>query len=394
MSGRRGLGKDRKSEVAVFNLGASMKLLIDAVGAPARSGGVSLWATELVRRWGTIFPEDEITVVSGPELASASRAAGHQSISLPSDSPSSRGLAQLILIPSIFFNGKFTHLLVLNSVLSPLLWSAKTTIINHDWRHIGRPEEFSRWQRFRRRFWEPSTRQAQNVIVNSKKTANETFAITGRRRVHVVNPGGDHLVGEALMEKPPIKLPPGGFFVVYAHHTNKRPNLAIEALSAAVGMERQLGGLVILGATSVSKDALRAQAKLLNVKDKICFADYLPEAQYAWLIRKSAGILILSTDEGYSIPVEEAKVAGVPAIVAKGTGIAGLVHREVMSVGEDPSEIGKAMRQILRRRRKSPIHFSSARSWQNVVLETRKVMSNDIGLPLKLDQSSCSSSSI
>lgn len=366
----------------MFNLGASLKLLIDALGAPARSGGVSLWATQLVRHWGKLFSEDEVTVVSGSELAAVSRATGHQSISFPSESASGRGFAQLILIPLIFFSGRFTHLLVLNSALSPLLWCARTTIINHDWRHIGHPEEFSSWQRLRRRFWEPSTRKAQNVIVNSSKTAHETFTTTGRGQVHVVSPGGDHLLEEELLEKPPLNLSTGGFFVAYAHHTNKRPNLAIEALNVAVGKERRAGSLVILGATSVSEDVLRAQARLLNIGDRVCFADYLPEAQYAWLIRKSAGILILSTDEGYSIPVEEAKAAGIPAIVVKESGIPDLVHREVLAVHEDPGEIGKAMQEVLRRDRSSPIHFSSRRSWKNVVLETRRVMSDDSGLLL------------
>lgn len=352
-----------------------MKILIDAIGAPAHSGGVELWAVQTINQWSTTFPNDELTVVGHSGLGADHGSTNLTFIPVKANGPVRRALLQLFFIPWIFIAKRFERLLVLNPVLSPVLGNANTTVINHDWRHLRRPEEFSWAQRTYRKLWEGSTRRSSQVIAISDKTAGETLRVTGREGVHVISPGADHLSTYTAEEMLGGVLFGMRFFVTFAHHSNKRPELAVASFARLVNRRKDAGFvLVILGARGEVRDGLAHLGVELGVYEMIMFIEYASPPDYAGLIRNSAGVLVLSTDEGYSIPIAEAGFYGVPAIVSERSGVASLVHSVVNSVGDNIDDIAESMARALEAEPRKANIDSAVRTWRDVVTEVRDVV--------------------
>lgn len=337
-----------------------------------------MWARQLIRAWAEQFPRDRVTITGSRQLLKELGLLPFRTHRVPGRTAPLRALSQLLVVPAIASKGAFTRVLSLNSVLSPLLNSSidGKVLINHDWRHLTRPQEFSALQRLYRRIWIGATKRSTHVIAISEKTAMETLRFTGRGDVVVITPGGDHLASAAGKVTIDDLLGASKFLVAFAQHTNKRPELAIESL----GILRQLGGgdqysLVILGARTDHEQRLRSLAEEFGVTDRTHFISFAPTPDYRWLISSAKALLILSTDEGYSIPVAEARYFGTPVIVSKLSGIAGVIHTDVHEVGESAEEIASAVLSL------PPSALTSSRenvsTWAECVGKVRAVLLGD-----------------
>lgn len=321
-----------------------MKILIDAIGAPYKSGGVEVWAREVASEWVAQCPGDDVAILGDPRVFDDVDLGSSKLFAVNSSSALRRALLQLFYVPLLAKRLKPDSILVINSVLSPLIDVKKTVIINHDWRHLRRPEEFSWVERLYRSLWIWSTRRSSRVVAISQKTADETVAYTGRRNVAIVHPGGDHLKRANSMESLSPKLDSKKFFVAFGHHSNKRPELALSAFFALPDATPGTDSwkLVILGARGRLKNYLHQFVEAHGKSEHVLFLDFVSPENYAWLITHALAVVVLSTDEGYSIPVAEARHAGTNVIVSESAGIGNVVHENLQTVNDKPEEIARA----------------------------------------------------
>lgn len=295
-----------------------MRLLIDAIGAPYKSGGMQVWARQLLQTWVSEFPGDELVVVGSPQVFSKISAPNLRFVNFLGRSAASRAMGQQVLVPLVAVRHHVDGLLSLNSVLSYFLTSLPSVVINHDWRHMRNPREFSLPQRLYRRMWVFGTRASSRVVAVSEKTARETKLYTGRSDVEVVTPGGNHLIGDVSgsVDQNTLRAP---FLLTFAHHTNKKPELVLRALAHLVQQrlpESSLS-LVVLGARKKKLNELIELCAQLRIAELVDFRDYVSDAEYGWLVQKCAAICLVSTDEGFGIPIAEALFSGKPIVVSE-----------------------------------------------------------------------------
>lgn len=353
---------------------SNFTILVDAVGAPSSSGGMGLWAQELLRGWAEAGHADELVVVGDERLKKELEVTAIRVIAWGRPSRSNRALVQLLAIPLFALFTRPIRILSLNSVVSPLLPRSRVTIINHDWRHIRNPSEFDVLARIYRWIWKWSTKNVGQVIAVSKKTARETSEICGRRVDAVVEPAGNHLSRylEGLCEHP--LLIQSRYLLAFAHYNNKRPFLAVEILAQLSTTDKGLG-LILLGCDDDTAEEVMALASQLGVAHRLSAFARISNCCYARVVKQASLLLMLSTDEGYGIPVLEARFFDTPVLVTKSSGL-GDIHEDVVSSPDALVELVRSARRVLKDSR-SVLESSvkRTRKWSEVALEVRKVAS-------------------
>ncbi|GAB2457777.1 glycosyltransferase involved in cell wall biosynthesis [Conyzicola lurida] len=295
-----------------------MKIVIDVSGAPERSGGMKVHATELVRAWSESYPTDELIVV-GPAWVETGFAAEKNVTprAITRDGVPSRFFTQLFAARQIFRSTKADALLSLSSIVSPFVSSSSTACFVHDWRHITEPGEMGLAQRAYRRLWIWSIRSAGTTFAVSEKTREETLRFSKPQRLILAENGGDHprrwpQIARTERERPRL--------VTFGHFINKRPELVIESLAELRTSGRPMD-LVVVGAKGDYADELRALAERLGVSDLLTLPGFVPDAELHGLMQNADVVILASTDEGYGFPVVEASYFGVPVVVAADSGI-------------------------------------------------------------------------
>lgn len=349
------------------------RILIDLVGAPFHSGGVEVWARELMHAWALEFPSDKLTIVCDARvLENTPLVPNFSIIAVNSKSQFRRALLQLFFVPFLFSRGKFDRLFSVNSVFSPFLVGQQVTIMNHDWRHLRRPSEFSLGQRLYRMIWKWCTRNSREVISISSKTAHETAMYTGRNSTFVVHPGGDHLnrvVGDSDLEHHIGKEP---FILSFAQHTNKRPELVLDAVAYLTKSAKQpVPKIVLLGVRGATREALKRQANEKRLSHRLVLYEFVSQADYAWLVRNASCVVLLSSDEGYSIPIAEASSCGTPVLVSEISGLGEDLHSGLTRVSDDPESIARHLLSTLMGGRNRP---RKSGSWREAAKRVRGIV--------------------
>lgn len=310
-----------------------MRLLIDALGAPSASGGMRLYAEELVYAWAEAFPEDELWVVGYAWCTQAFAGSTVRVIPLPESAPA-RIAGQLAGTALLAAGTRPDAVLSLSLVVTPLFPAARRFVVVHDWRHLKNPGEFSLAQRLYRRLWVWSTNHAACAIQISDKTSQESALFAPEARRVVVENGRDH-----ARRWQRVTLDPSAprSVITFGHQTNKRPELVLDAFARASTQREEPMVLTILGARGEYAKALAKRAAALGVGSRVVLPGFVSGADYQALIQRASVVVLASTDEGFGLPVAEAQFFGVPAL---GTTDSGLdrIHQGLLVV--EPSVDG------------------------------------------------------
>jgi glycosyltransferase involved in cell wall biosynthesis len=317
-----------------------MRLVLDVMGAPARSGGMQLYATELVRSWAEEFPDDDLHVVGGDwvsaEFATFRTVHPHP---VPGTRFLTRAYHQLVGSGVLFRFLRADALVSVTAIVSPLAPRSRRICVIHDWRHLRRPDEFGTGQTLYRKLWRWSIRRAAAVVTISPKTDAETAQfVPGARRVLIPN-GADHPRRWALDELPE---PAERTIVTFGHHPNKRPELVIEALER-LSAEAQDVRLVVLGAKGEHAAALQERARQLGVSARCSFPGFVEPDRYQRLVAEASVVVLVSTDEGFGLPVAEGRYFGIPVVVASDSGLEEIFGDEVHVSRPDPEALAAAI---------------------------------------------------
>lgn len=323
-----------------------MRFLVDLLGAPAKSGGMRLYAEQLVRAWLESFPDDELVLVGDRWLHdSFQQSPSLRILSLPGNRTISRLLEKLFVVPMVYWTSQFHAVLSISPVVSPLVPKSRRFAVVHDWRHMKNPEEFRPVHRFYRCLWTYSCRTAACVINISPKTQRETSIYAPGANAVCVSNGQDH----------PRFWSPSGTnrrdgspaVVTFGHHSNKRPELLIAAMGHLKARRQSIGRLFVLGVEGEQRARLQQIARDLEVEDECSFEGFVSDQRYRELIQAASVVALMSSDEGFGLPIAEAGYFGIPCIVATDSGVAELHGDHVIESLPRPESVAAALEAAL-----------------------------------------------
>ncbi|WP_436698010.1 glycosyltransferase [Nocardioides sp. BYT-33-1] len=347
-----------------------MRLVIDVLGAPADSGGMRLYAEQLLRAWPDVAPEDRLVVIGAPWVAEVLPARPSVTVHVVPEGFAARAFGQWVRAGVVARRWRADALLSVSPLVSPLAGRRPQVCIAHDWRHVRHPAEFPRHQRLYRRLWAWSATHATRSIQISSKTDAETARIAPRARRVTVENGQDHPRTWPVVPPDAAAEP---FVVTYGHHANKRPDLVIRALRVAHDRLGSRPRLVVLGAGGVLREELRRIARAQGVADAIDFPGYVATPVYQELVQRARLVVLASSDEGFGLPVAEARYFGIPVLCTDDSGLDAIHGDRVLTAAATPGGLGAAMAALLAgpERRRPPATVSA---WADTVRGIRVVL--------------------
>lgn len=345
-----------------------MRLMFDVLGAPESSGGMRLYAESVINAWIEVAPNDELTVVGASWVEKAF--AGHPKVTcvvMPSEGSTRRIVSQLLSVGRLYRMGSFAAILSVSPMVTPLAPKSNRFVVIHDWRHRKNPGEFGRVQLVYRKLWPTSVAAAAGVFVISRKTAMETAILVPRVRTVLAENGADHVRSWL-----PFTQRAGGpkEIVTFGHHSNKRPELLIHALALLVEQGHRDLALTVLGARGAYRETLVQLATRLGVDDYCRFPGFVSDAEYQRCIQSASVVALVSTDEGFGLPVSEAGFFGIPCIATTDSGLTDVHGEGVYAVAPTAEALAEGMLSIFDRaplnRIQRPIH-----SWRTTAFTMR-----------------------
>ncbi|MCP1427632.1 glycosyltransferase involved in cell wall biosynthesis [Microbacterium foliorum] len=340
-----------------------MRIVIDALGAPAESGGMRVHAEELIRTWTEVFPADELIVLGYSWLEDSFRGVEGVEV-VTAKGKAARYTGQIFWTAQVFRRRHADALLSLSTIVSPFVPSDRTACFIHDWRHRLNPAEFGRAQRLYRRLWQLSIRRAGTTFAISEKTRRETERFARPARLVVAENGDDHArrwgVERIVDQGTPTIL-------TFGHFASKRPELVIDAVSVL-----RRGGedhrLVVLGAKGDYREELRKKAEVESVSDLVEFPGFVTDDTLHRSVSSASVLALVSSDEGYGMPVVEGAYFGVPTVVTADSGLVEIHGDRVVPAEATGESVASA---ILRARESGPERGADAHPWSDTVRTVR-----------------------
>lgn len=353
-----------------------MRVLFDALGSTHSSGGMRLHSTELALAWHQRYPSDVLYFASGKWSQDDLGGRGIRVIPLDNESAWKRSAGQLLAIPYLAAANSVDAVISLSPILSPLVPRNLAYCFMHDWRHKKNPDQFSRAQIIYRLLWQLSARHARLVFCISSKTDDETRRYVPRARTAVIENGEDHPGRWTAAADPQHR---GQTIVTFGHQTNKRPELVIAAFAASRWRLPTSASLVVLGATGQYAQHLAAVAEAEGVRDAVKLPGFVDAADYQSIITGASAIILASSDEGFGLPIAEARYFGIPAVVTNDSGIGALFHDFAISV--EPTTEGVARGIVLAfEQRADTLPARDPRKWADAASELRSAVLGTQGM--------------
>jgi len=320
-----------------------VRVLIDAMGAPAEGGGMNRYATEVVSSWAESYPDDDLVLVGGPwckELAEALDAPRLRVVVVTATRAPARFLVQVFLVAWLRLRMHCDLVLSMSPLVSFLVPRRRRACVSHDWRHRHRSEEFGLAQRVYRNLWTLSVRRAGTVFCISEKTEQELLSFAPQARSVVVPNGGDHprRWAQSIRDDDTFRV------LTFGHWTNKRPELVVDAITRLRSAGRPVE-LTILGARGEYRNELMARIPDGWAGRVVC-PGFVPDLEYHQLVQRSDVVCLMSSDEGFGLPAVEAGYFGIPCVVAADSGMTE-IHPSGLTVSEpDADELAAVLERL------------------------------------------------
>jgi glycosyltransferase involved in cell wall biosynthesis len=349
-----------------------MRVVIDLLGSTEKSGGMRLHATQIVQRWSQDFPSDELHVV-GPEWARCELESYNVTVHKQSnESIIVRCPGQLVRTATVARRVDADAVLSLSPIVTPFGGDRPRACFQHDWRHLKNRAEFGAAQQLYRRLWASSAKWSDITFCISGKARDETRRIVPSAQVKVVTNGYDH-----ARRWPALSTAARSWsqVVTFGHHNNKRPELAIRAFGYLGQSLPKDSRLVVLGARGAYAEELRSLALDCGVSHRTVLPGFVSERQYQELVSSSGVIALLSSDEGFGLPISEALALGIPAIITTDSGMDRIFGAYPVAVEPKAESVATALSEIW----KSPQCFTDRKAigmqtWSNTVAQVREAL--------------------
>jgi glycosyltransferase involved in cell wall biosynthesis len=292
-----------------------MRLIVDATAVRAEGGGLTTYATALVKAWTAAFPNDDLVVVAGNAGGARMMRAVTPDVRASTVSRI-RLIAQHALIPVLVRTVRPHAMLSLVPTVPLLPVGVPIVSVVYDLRSWIHPEEFPIWVRaYRRIAHHHAFHRSARIVAISERSRRDLGRVCrrGALKTHVLYPAADH-----VDEWP--SYPRARHVITFGHWSNKKPGLAIEAWAKALEAAVAPAGdwkLHIVGVPAAGRAALIEAAAELGVTHSVAVHGYLPDPDYQRLFTSASAVLMLSTFEGFGLPVVEAMRQGVHVIASR-----------------------------------------------------------------------------
>jgi len=278
-------------------------------------GGVATWAENLLRTWPSVFPDDELHVLSTPAQLAALPSGGYvpHAIATPRPANLTRPLVQSSALPRLARRLGVDAVLAAQPSTSLRHPGPPFVVMVHDLRHEVLPHQFSRARLALRRVnYSRSYRIADGFVAVSQRTADDLHRLHPQltQPVRVVHHGADHV------DRWPRGAGADRFAIAFGHHTNKNVDLAVEAWARmhAAGVAG-LPPLRVLGLSGEGRAALTAQVVARGLTGVVVASPYLPDDEFVRTMADAALVVFPSDFEGFGLPVVEAMRLRIPVVV-------------------------------------------------------------------------------
>lgn len=316
-----------------------MKLVVDAMGA--EFGGNRTHVDQLLRRWHSVCPDDELHVLV--PAGSTLQTPGHvrHELAVPRPRNLFRPLAQTRELRRLVKSVRPDAVLATAPATTLRRLGVPLGVFVHDLRHELRPEQFSRGRRLIRKIAYGRTfRIADGFIANSART------LADLRQQHpgaalmpgvVVHHGADHVLGWPAPSR-------RGTALAFGQHTNKNPDLVLRAWSKAVQRGDEVPDLTIVGASSSLRRRLLQIIVAENLGDRVTLAPFLEDQAFKRLSASASMIVFPSDFEGFGLPILEGMLLGKPVVISPEPGSVEAAggHATVM-LGWEPDQLADAI---------------------------------------------------
>lgn len=288
-----------------------MRIVIDALCA--EFGGIRTYAEHLLAGWARLFPADEVHVALRRGSTIATPGLQRHEVVVARPDSLGRPWAQATAL----------HALVRRLVPDCVLATAPTTdarripttlgIVVHDLRTELRPEQFSRGRRLLRSVsYGRSYRLASGFICVSRRTLDDLrdrYPGLHATPAAVVHHGGDHVHTWTDPRR-------DGPAVAFAHHTNKNPEMVLQAWAELRERQGPVPDLTLLGASAPLRAHLARVVARLALEDHVSISGFLDADAFKKVFGKASVVVLPSDFEGFGLPVLEAMALRKPVVIS------------------------------------------------------------------------------
>jgi glycosyltransferase involved in cell wall biosynthesis len=362
----------------------SIRLVVDATAVQEHGGGLTTYATGLIKAWGATFPDDDLVVVAGDpggarilrDVAADVRA---------SNVSRSRFVAQHALVPLVARKVRPDAMLAMVPSVPLIPVGVPIVSVVYDLRSWIHPEEFPASVRaYRRIAHHYAFHRSARIVTISERSRLDLARVCrrGALKAQVLYPAADHVDAWPRSPRAPI-------VITFGHWSNKRPGLAIDAWEKALKAGVVDGGpaadwqLHVVGVPAEGREALIHAAAERGVADSVVVHGYLPDPEYQRLFTSATAVLMLSTFEGFGVPVVEAMRLGIHVIASRDPALQEAGGSSAVYV-DDEAGLSQALQAVLadhpevRSMVESGLHRARGMTWASTAAGVRALVQGAI----------------
>lgn len=298
-----------------------MHLVVDAVAVGTGSSAIVI--ENLLNGWRQEWPDDQITVLSGPDgpVFTVPDGAATHCHSVPR-----MGLLGGLWLRSVGVR-RAARILRADAVLSGVpasgLLGAHCTrgVILYDLRHELRPEQFTRLQLLARRIsWQWSMRRADGIYCISERTLGDLRA----RHPRLASRGVAAVLGSehAANWSPGTSSEPSGpYALAFGHFANKNVAAVLEGWASFCRAHPDWR-LRLVGMGQAARVSAADIIDRLGISDGVELMPWLDDQEFAACFA-GAGLVVFPSDfEGFGLPAVEAMRLGIPVVISTDAALA------------------------------------------------------------------------
>lgn len=294
-----------------------MRILIDATAVGEGRGGIVTYLKGLLKGWEDAGFRDELVIAGTDKLPAdldeivRGRGAIHRF-------RDNRFVTQHVRIPALARRCRPDVVLATTPIVPLLIGGRPVVAMVHDLRHLHRPGEFGRVQRwYRSAFYRSAAWRCRALLSNSNATTRDVIATypAAAAKITTVYLGCDHV---PLAEH----APKGSHALAHAHWNNKQPDVAIHAWSILKATHPDFTNqLHLVGIPTEGRADLQHLITARGLDGLVILHDYLDDGTYQNLFSTARLLLMPSTFEGFGLPIIEAMRVGVGVVASDGAGM-------------------------------------------------------------------------
>ena len=350
-----------------------MDVVVDAMCA--EYGGIRTYVDHLLGHWSSVHPEDELHVVvpRGSTLDTANHTRHELRVRRPGTL--GRPVAQSTAMHRLI--RRLSPDVVLATVPSTTVRRLKVplAVVILDLRHELRPEQFTRSRRLLRKVsYERTYALADGFLAISHRSLDDLHTLHPRTAAlpsEVTYLGADHVFGWPVADKT-------GPSVAFAHHTNKNPDLILDAWATLATRTDVVPPLLFVGVSATNRERLGAMIAERSLGQHVTLAPFLPDDEFRRTFSAAASIVFPSDFEGFGLPIVEGMALGKPVVIGPepaSTEVAG-GHAVMMAdwTADALADAMTAVGHLSRQQLEQAQTWGASFTWDRTVSQTRDML--------------------